>query len=133
PGYFGQKRKSARLTGLQMQVRWLQFFYPRFWHQSINGVKTLHRCFVLHTGEGQFALPLAQWFDLSAATTYQWMGLTAETVGEPVVAAGIEEIEIDHRWHFLSVKKPKDGSSRCWMVTAAELSAGLSLVVMGQG
>jgi len=57
PGYFGQKRKSARLTGLQMQVRWLQFFYPRFWHQSINGVKTLHRCFVLHTGEGQFALP----------------------------------------------------------------------------
>jgi len=49
------------------------------------------------------------------------------------VAAGIEEIEIDHRWHFLSVKKPKDGSSRRWMVTAAELSAGLSLVVMGQG
>ena len=76
---------------------------------------------------------LAQWFDLSAATTYQWIGLTAETVGEPVVAAGIEEIEIDHRWHFLSVKKPKDGSSRRWMVTAAELSAGLSLVVMGQG
>ena len=76
---------------------------------------------------------LAQWFDLSAATTYQWIGLTAETVGEPVVAAGIEEIEIDHKWHFLSVKKPKDGSSRRWMVTAAELSAGLSLVVMPQG
>ena len=76
---------------------------------------------------------LAQLFDLSAATIYQWIGLTAETVGTPVVAAGIEEIEIDHRWHFLSVKKPKDGSSRRWMVTAAELSAGLSLVVMGQG
>ena len=40
---------------------------------------------------------LAQLFDLSAATTYQWIGLTAETVGMPVVAAGIEEIEIDRR------------------------------------
>ena len=50
---------------------------------------------------------LAQLFDLSAATIYQWIGLTAETVGTPVVAAGIEEIEIDRRWHFLGTKKQK--------------------------
>ena len=54
------------------------------------------------------------------------------TVGAPVVAEGIEEIEIDHRWHFLGAKKTKNGSSRRWMVTAGELSAGLP-VVMEQG
>ncbi len=65
---------------------------------------------------------LAQWFDLSVVTTYQWMGLTTETVGVPVVTAGIEEIEIDPQvGHLLGVKKPKDGSSRRWMVTVAEL------------
>ena len=105
-----------------MQVRWLQFCYPRFWPQSINGVKTLHRCFVLLTGEGHNLRFLAQWFDLSVVTTYQWMGLTTETVGVPVVTAGIEEIEIDPQvGHLLGVKKPKDGSSRRWMVTVAEL------------
>tara|TARA_B100001245_G_C22589882_1_gene292797 strand:+ start:338 stop:469 length:132 start_codon:yes stop_codon:yes gene_type:complete len=41
-----------------------------------------------------------------------------------VVAAGIEEIEIDHRWHFLGAKKTKDGSSRRGIITPGELSAG---------
>ena len=42
---------------------------------------------------------LAQLFSVSPATTYQWVGKSAETLGEPVVSAGVKEIEIDQRWH----------------------------------
>jgi len=56
PWHFGPKQKSTRPARLQMKVRWLQFCHRRFWSQSINGVKTLHRCFVLLTGEDQFPL-----------------------------------------------------------------------------
>ena len=66
------------------------------------------------------------------ATTYQWMGLTAETVGVPVVAAGIEEIEIDPQ-----VASPRRQKTKRWILQALDghsgRTAGLSLVVMGQG
>ena len=75
---------------------------------------------------------LAILFDGSPATTYQWVRKTAETLGEPVVSAGVKEIEIDERWHFLHSKKTKDGSSKLWIVTHGELSPGLSVVVMQQ-
>ena len=50
---------------------------------------------------------LAKLFDVSPATTYQWVGKSAETLGEPVVSAGVKEIEIDQRWPFLHSKKQK--------------------------
>ena len=75
---------------------------------------------------------LAKLFDVSPATTYQWLRQSAETVGEPVVSAGVKEIEIDEMWHFLHSKKTKDGSSKLWIVTHGELSPGLSVVVMLQ-
>ena len=75
---------------------------------------------------------LARLFDVSPATTYQWTRKTATTLGEPVVSAGVKEIEIDEMWHFLHSKKTKDGSSKLWTVTHGELSPGLSVVVMLQ-
>ena len=51
---------------------------------------------------------LAQLFDVSPATGHDLsneISMTAETLGEPVVAEGIEEIEIDQRWHFLGAEK----------------------------
>ena len=50
---------------------------------------------------------LAQLFAVSPATTYQWVGKSAETLGEPVVSAGVKAIEIDQMWHFLHSKKQK--------------------------
>ena len=38
---------------------------------------------------------LAQLLAVSPATTYQWVGKSAETLAEPVVSAGVKEIEID--------------------------------------
>ncbi len=76
---------------------------------------------------------LAQLFDLSAATIYQWIGLTAETVGAPVVAAGIEEIEIDQRWHFLGAQKTKRWILQALDGHSGRTMAGLSLVVMQPG
>ena len=35
---------------------------------------------------------LAKLFDVSPATTYQWVGKSAETLGEAVVSAGVKEI-----------------------------------------
>ena len=74
----------------------------------------------------------AKLFDVSPATTYQWVRKTSGTLGEPVVSAGVKEIEIDEMWHFLHSKKTKDGSSKPWIVTHGELSPGLSVVVMLQ-
>ena len=73
---------------------------------------------------------LAQLFAVSPATTYQWVGKSAETLAEPVVSAGVKEIEIDQMWHFLHSKK--DGSSKLWIVTQGQLWPGLSAVVMRQ-
>ena len=67
---------------------------------------------------------LAKLFDVSPATASQWLGQTAERLGEAVVSAGVKEIEIDQRWHFLS--------SKLWIVTHGELWPGLSLVMMRQ-
>ena len=50
---------------------------------------------------------LAQLFAVSPATTYQWVGKSAETLAEPVVSAGVKEIEIDQGWNFLHSKKQK--------------------------
>ena len=38
---------------------------------------------------------LAKLLAVSPATTYQWVGKSAETLAEPVVSAGVKEIEID--------------------------------------
>ena len=73
---------------------------------------------------------LAKLLAVSPATTYQWVRQTAETLAEPVVSAGVKEIEIDQMWHFLHSKK--DGSSKLWIVTQGELWPGLSAVVMRQ-
>ena len=58
---------------------------------------------------------LAKLFDVSPATTYQWIRKTVETLGEPVVADGIQEIEIDEMWHFLRSKKNKR-----WIIKALD-------------
>ena len=50
---------------------------------------------------------LAKLLAVSPATTYQWVGQSAETLAEPVVSAGVKEIEIDQMWHFLHSKKQK--------------------------
>ena len=91
-----------------------------------------HTCVLFYSlGKASFRF-LARLFDVSPATTYQWVRKTAETLGEPVVSAGVKEIEIDEMWHFLHSKKTKDGSSKLWIVTHGELSPGLSVVVMLQ-
>ena len=38
---------------------------------------------------------LAQLFAVSPATTYQWVGQSAETLAEPVVSAAVKKIVID--------------------------------------
>ena len=101
---------------------------------GINPATELKRqtCVLFYSlGKASFRF-LAKLFDVSPATTYQWVRKTAETLGEPVVSAGVKEIEIDQRWHFLHSKKTKDGSSKLWIVTHGELSPGLSVVVMLQ-
>jgi len=75
---------------------------------------------------------LAKLFDVSPATTFQWVSKTTETLGDPVDSAELKENEIDEMWHFLNLKKTKDGSSKPWIVTHRELSPGLSVVVMLQ-
>ena len=83
-----------------------------------------HTCVLFYSlGKASFRF-LARLFDVSPATTYQWVRKTAETLGEPVVSAGVKEIEIDEMWHFLHSKKTKDGSSKLWIVTHGELSSG---------
>ena len=57
-------------------------------------------------GQASFRF-LAQLFAVSPATTYQWVGKSAETLAEPVVSAGVKEIEIDQGWNFLHSKKQK--------------------------
>ena len=47
-------------------------------------------------GQASFRF-LAQLFAVSPATAYQWVGKSAETLAEPVVSAGVKEIEIDQR------------------------------------
>ena len=48
-------------------------------------------------GKARFRF-LAKLLAVSPATTYQWVGKSAETLGEPVVSAGVKEIEIDQMW-----------------------------------
>ena len=91
-----------------------------------------HTCVLFYSlGKASFRF-LAKLFDVSPATTYQWVRKTAETLGDPVVSAEVKEIEIDEMWHFLHSKKTKDGSSKPWIVIHGELSPGLSVVVMLQ-
>ena len=61
---------------------------------------------VLLAGEGKPPVSCKTVY-VSLATTYQWIRKTVETLGEPVVAEGIQEIEIDEMWHFLRSKKQK--------------------------
>ena len=66
---------------------------------GINPATELKRqtCVLFYSlGKASFRF-LAKLFDVSPATTYQWVGKTAETLGEPVVSAGVKEIEIDER------------------------------------
>ena len=55
---------------------------------------------------------------VSPATAYQWVGKSAETLGEPVVSAGVKEIEIDQRWHFLHSKNKR------WITKAPDRNTG---------
>ena len=74
---------------------------------GINPATELKRqtCVLFYSlGKASFRF-LAKLFDVSPATTYQWVGKSAETLGEPVVSAGVKEI--DERWHFLHSKKQK--------------------------
>ena len=99
---------------------------------GINPATELKRqtCVLFYSlGKASFRF-LAKLFDVSPATTYQWVGKSAETLGEPVVSAGVKEI--DEMWPFLHSKKTKDGSSKLWIVTQGELWPGLSAVVMLQ-
>ena len=90
-----------------------------------------HTCVLFYSlGKASFR-SLAKLFDVSPATTYQWVRKTAETFGDPVVPAEVKEIEIDEMWHFLHSKK-KVGSSKPWIVTHGKLSPELSVVVMLQ-
>ena len=57
-------------------------------------------------GQASFRF-LAKLLAVSPATTYQWVGKSAETLGEPVVSAGVKEIEIDQGWNFLHSKTQK--------------------------
>ena len=51
-----------------------------------------HTC-VLFYSLGKASFPfLAILLDVSTATTYQWVSKTTETLGEPVVSAGVKEI-----------------------------------------
>ena len=102
--HFCQKRNSARPTTLQMQVIWLQFCHRIF---GINPSTELKRytCVLFYSlGKARFCF-LAKLFDVSAATTYQWIGLTAETLGEPRNRPNVA---------FPRLKKTNDGSSRRW-------------------
>ena len=66
-----------------------------------------HTCVLFYSlGKASF-LFLAKLFDVSPATTYQWVRKTAETLGDPVVSAEVKEIEIDEMWHFCIQKKHK--------------------------
>ena len=74
-----------------------------------------HTCVLFYSlGKASFRF-LARLFDVSPATTYQWVRKTAETLGEPVVSAGVKEIEIDEMWHFLHSKKNKR-----WIIKALD-------------
>ena len=67
---------------------------------------------------------LANLFDVSPTTTYNWVRQTAESFDEPVIDENIKEIEIDEMWHFLQSKKTKNGLSRPWILTQGELWPG---------
>ena len=57
---------------------------------------------------------LAQLFAVSPATTYQWVGKSAETLAEPVVSAAVKELKIDQMWHFLHSKNNR------WIIKALD-------------
>ena len=53
-------------------------------------------------------------FNVSPATTYQWVRKSTETLGEAVVSAGVKEIEIDQGWNFLHSKNKR------WIIKALD-------------
>jgi len=64
---------------------------------------------------------LAQLFDVSATTAYNWLRPAAESLGQPVREEKMKEIEIGQGWHCFEVKKTRDGSSKPWSVVQGEL------------
>ena len=64
---------------------------------------------------------LAKLLAVSPATTYQWVGTSAETLAEPVVSAAVKEIEIDQRWHFLHSKNKR------WIIKALDRNTGTTM------
>ena len=101
-----------------MQVRRRQFYYRRLSPQPCNPVEAPDWCFILLSGQGASFRFLAQLFAVSPATTYQWVGKSAETLAEPVVSAGVKEIEIDQMWHFLHSKNKR------WIIKALDRNTG---------
>ena len=74
-------------------------------HGSLVGGPFGYTCLLFYSvGKASFCF-LAKLLDLSPSTIYQWIGMTAETLGETVVSEGIKEIEINQRWHFPGSKK----------------------------
>jgi transposase len=66
------------------------------------------------------------------ALIYRWVRAFGESLPEPAVPGGIEEMEFDEMWHFVGSKKTKFGSSKPLTVAHGELWPGFSAVVILQ-
>jgi hypothetical protein len=82
-------------------------------------------------GKASFGF-LAKLFGVSRTTTYYWLRDIATTMGEPLIAGDIQEIDFDELWHFVQSKKRSSGSSKPWIIAQGELLPGYSVVVMLQ-
>ena len=89
-------------------------------------------CILLYSlSKGTFRC-LSEIFQISHTTVYRWVRAEAEKLPEPEIHQNIQEVEIDEMWHFLDLKKTKNGSSRQWIARPATPLPGLSVVVILQ-
>ncbi len=68
----------------------------------------------------------------SPSLIYRWVREAMDATQEPEIDGSIREMECDEMWHFIRLKKTKDGSSRPWIVAQGELLPGLQVIVMRQ-
>jgi transposase len=89
-------------------------------------------CVLLYSmAKGSFRM-LGRMFGRSHTLIYRWVREFGESLPEPEVPGGVEEIEFDEMWHFVESKKTGFGSSRPLIAAHGEPWPGCSAIVMLQ-
>ena len=98
---------------------------PRGCHPALKALAVL-----LYSMGGASYRYIAYLLDVSHVSVYKWIRDTAAALPEPEISAEVKEIEIDEMWHFLGLKKTKDGYGKPMIVAKGVVSPGLWVAVI---